>query len=256
MMLSGLCLFIRCTNNSNNDNPDTQDINVNKDKDQNKLANSSIADSIADVVKTPPEYSAYELALMKKGFVDVLSLDSTLKTDLRYAGDENFTNEILYDSIQHCFLLKEVGEMLVEAHQTLKSKDSTVRFLLLDCLRPNHVQHKMWDLVRGTDEQKYVASPHKGSMHNYGTAVDLTLVDLDGKELDLGSAFDDFSNLAQPRHELGLLKDGKISLEALDRRWMLKTSMKAAGFRTIQTEWWHYNAFHKDVVRSRYEMIK
>ena len=102
---------------------------------------------------------------------------------------------------------------------------------IFDCYRPLTAQRKLWDIV---PDATYVAHPGKGSMHNRGAAVDLTLIDDTGKELDMGSDFDVFGRIS--RHD-----NFDLPSKVLENRAMLKTSLTSAGFKSIKSEWWHYS---------------
>lgn len=115
----------------------------------------------------------------------------------------------------------------------------------------------MWERVKGTEQEQYVASPYGGgSVHGYGSAVDVTIVDGDGKELDMGTPFDFFGDKAQPRYHQRFLDSGELSLEQVTNRERLREVMKQAGFIPIESEWWHFNAFPKELVRKKYKMVE
>jgi zinc D-Ala-D-Ala dipeptidase len=145
-----------------------------------------------------------------------------------YATTDNFVKTKLYPC-PRCFLRSDVANALQRAHQQLQQQGYG-GLRLFDCYRPQPVQQKMWEIK--PDEQ-YVANPAKGSDHNRGIAVDLTILDRYGKPLDMGTAFDEFS----PKSHHTYLE---LSPEILKNRSLLKTTMAAAGLRHINTEWWHY----------------
>jgi len=246
-------LFINCVNSDSAENVETK-----KKLNEIEIDSFKVEMHNVNVIEKPKqkEYTLYEDSLIGLGFVDVQKIDSTFVLDLKYTKQENFTNAILYTDLQHCFLQKEVVTLLVKAHNIIKEKKPNTRIVLYDCLRPQSVQYKMWDIVKGTDKARYVAEPKYGSIHNFGAAVDLGLIDTLGNYLDMGSPFDEFSILAQPRHEMELFKKGEIAREALDNRWLLKTSMKAVGFKSILTEWWHYNAYSLKYTRQNFSIVK
>ena len=146
-----------------------------------------------------------------------------------YATTENFVGEVLYPCGK-CLLRPVVADALIRVHQSLEEKGYGL--LVYDCYRPLDVQWKMWE---STPDKRYVSDPRKGSMHNRGTAVDLTLVDLaSGKELDMGTPYDFFGREAWPEYQ-------DLPPEVLDRRRVLADAMRAEGFQSIRTEWWHYS---------------
>ena len=160
--------------------------------------------------------------------VDITELDSTINIDLRYAAADNFLGDTLY-SANICLLRKAVAERLVKVHRYLHKRGLGLK--IWDGYRPLSVQKKMWEKI---PDSKFVANPKYGSNHNRGAAVDVTLVDLKGNELEMPTGFDDFSEKAH-------IKCENISEEAKKNRWILQKAMRRFGFKTINSEWWHFN---------------
>ncbi|MBI5915623.1 MAG: M15 family metallopeptidase [Bacteroidetes bacterium] len=159
-------------------------------------------------------------------------LDPTIQLDLRYATDNNFVKEKMYDC-PRCFFRPDVAKALVMAHKQLKKNGLGLK--MYDCYRPRPIQWKLWNKV---PDPRYVADPRKGSMHNRGMAADLTIVDGEGRELDMGTDFDFFGKEAY--HEFtGLPK------QVLDNRQLLLKTMEDNSFRYTTTEWWHYSYIPK-----------
>lgn len=179
-----------------------------------------------------------------------------IRVHLSYSTSENFLHEDVYGDLEECYLRREVVEMLTGAQMLLEEKRKGYQLIVYDCLRPRSVQYKMWRLVKGTEKEEYVADPEKGSIHNYGAAVDVSIVDQDGNLLDMGTPFDYFGDLAQPRHEERFLKDGALTENQVENRRLLRKVMKAAGFQTIPDEWWHFNAFSPGEVKHRYAIVE
>ncbi len=161
-------------------------------------------------------------------WVEVIRLDNSIILDIRYATANNFVNEVLYDC-PRCFLRKEVAVALVNIQKELNKKGLGLK--LYDCYRPRPIQWKLWNKVPNPD---YVADPRKGSMHNRGLAVDLTLVDEQGHELDMGTDYDFFGREAHHSYT-------GLSKEVHQNRQILLSIMKKHGFRSTITEWWHYS---------------
>ena len=161
------------------------------------------------------------------GWTELTSRDEMI-IDIRYATANNFVHEPVYPC-GRCFLKTEVADALKKVNQQLLSKK--YKLMLFDCYRPRPVQQKLWDKVPNPD---YVADPAKGSMHNRGTAIDLTLADLSGKEINMGTAYDFFGPEAHQDCTA-------LPKEVLARRHVLKSAMEAAGFKAIRTEWWHFS---------------
>lgn len=200
-------------------------------------------------------FSTLEKSLERRGFVNLALADSTLIIDLRYATANNFTEKILYDSLSIAYLHPMAAEKLIKAHQLLKVKYPSFRFLIFDAARPLSVQKKMYEVVQGTPYAAYVANPSKTGLHNYGMAVDLTICDLNGKELDMGTPFDFFGAAAGINREEELIAQGKLTKEQVNNRKLLREVMIEAGFITIRGEWWHFNAVSLLTAKSHYQVI-
>ena len=128
--------------------------------------------------------------------------------------------------------------------------------VVYDAARPLAVQHEMWNMVKGTEWDYYVANPNKGGgMHNFGAAVDLTLIDGTGKTLDMGTPYDYFGPEANTDKEDELVQKGRITLREWENRLLLRKIMVAAGFRTVKSEWWHFNACTLDEAKQWYRII-
>src|SRR5215471_65510 len=110
--------------------------------------------------------------------------------DLRYASDNNFLGENLYGDFHRCFLHRVAAEKLRQAAHNLQQTRPGWKLLVFDCLRPRSLQEQLFAAVKGTPRQPYVANPRTGSIHNYGLAVDLSLEDEKGHEVDMGTKFD------------------------------------------------------------------
>ena len=152
-----------------------------------------------------------------------------LKLDIRYATANNFTGRALYGA-PRCMLRPAVVERLARAQQAAAAQGLGLK--VFDCYRPLAVQRAMWTLV---PDERYVADPAKGSRHNRGAAVDLTLVDATGRELAMPTAFDDFSARAHRDYQ-------DLPAATLANRALLERIMQDAGFSGLATEWWHFDA--------------
>lgn len=161
-------------------------------------------------------------------FVRLADYSRDFVYDMRYATENNFLKAKVYDCAE-CYTRVKTAKALIKANAAFLEKGYRIKFF--DCYRPNSVQHKMWKLF---PNPQYVANPVKGSIHNKGGAVDITLVDLEGRELDMGTDFDFFGKKAHHDHL-------DLPQEVLDNRKLLKETMEKHGFWSIRTEWWHYN---------------
>ncbi|MCP4134600.1 MAG: M15 family metallopeptidase [bacterium] len=198
----------------------------------------------------------FEKGLIEQGLVDVQTLNPDIRVDLKYSTTDNFLGVDMYGSLTKCYLVKEAARKLARAQTCLTKIKPGYRLLVFDGLRPRRYQYKMWDVVKGTARQRYVANPRYGSIHNYGAAVDLSIADAAGKELDMGTPFDSFSKRAQPRYEQVYLKKGKLTKKQIENRELLRAVMKQAGFHGLRIEWWHFNAFPKSVIKKKYKIIE
>ena len=160
-------------------------------------------------------------------FVRLKDLSPDFVYELKYATPDNFLKQTVYDCGE-CYLRKSTAEALVKANEAFKQLGYRIK--LFDCYRPLSVQKKMWKILPGTH---YVANPAKGSKHNRGAAVDLTLVDAEGKELNMGTPFDFFGKEAHHTYT-------QHSKEVLENRKLLKETLDKYNFKSIYSEWWHY----------------
>ncbi len=191
-----------------------------------------------------------------KGLTDIQSLDPEIRVELKYATTDNFLHADVYGDLEHCYLQKAVAEKLIAAQKALRRHKAGWSLLLYDCARPRRIQVRMWNLVKGTEQQRYVAPPKSGSLHNYGAAVDLTIVDADGQPLDMGTPYDFFGDLAQPQYESKFVREGKLSPFQIENRKLLRQVMREAGFISRLDEWWHFNGFWKEDIEARYRLIE
>lgn len=151
-----------------------------------------------------------------------------IQNRMAYADTANFMHQKIYPCAR-CFLRPEVGEALEEANQIAKDKGYIL--VIYDCYRPYGYQKIMYDIV---NDPRYVAPPGKGSNHNRGRAIDLSLADENGNLLDMGTPFDDFTELSHYD------ADG-LPREVRRNRRALRNIMKKAGFTPYNNEWWHFD---------------
>ncbi len=167
-------------------------------------------------------------ALSDDAFVDVEKISTNFILDIKYATNDNFLNEAVY-SCAKCYVRAKMAKALYAVSK--KFMKLGYRIKLFDCYRPYSVQKAMWKLYPNPG---YVADPKGGSIHNRGAAVDMTLTDLTGQELDMGTAFDHFGREANHTYT-------QLPAAVLANRKLLRSTMEAQGFSIIRTEWWHYN---------------
>jgi D-alanyl-D-alanine dipeptidase len=162
-------------------------------------------------------------------FIDILTLDDSIVVNIRYATANNFTGKVLYP-VNRCLLRPKVARRLVQVQSALRSTGKTLK--IWDCYRPLDIQRKLWEIV---PDPRYVADPAKGSRHNRGAAVDLTLIDETGQNVEMPTDYDDFSKKAH-RNYAGASPAAKWN------RSLLEAAMKKEGFSGLRTEWWHFDA--------------
>jgi len=178
-----------------------------------------------------------------------------IDVDLRYATANNFVGRDLYSPYDCAWLHVEAAAALERAVAWLAVHAPGLKPLVLDALRPQRVQQQLWDALEGTDLRLYLADPARGSIHSYGMALDITLRDADGVELDMGTGFDDMTELSHPALEEGFLLAGRLTEQQLANRRLLRTAMLQAGFLGIKTEWWHFDCGDRDLVRATFRRV-
>ena len=182
---------------------------------------------------------------------------ANIAVDLRYATPNNFVGRDLYSPLDCAWLHRDAAEALTRAAQWLAahSHGRGVRLCELDALRPQRVQEALWEALADTPLRIYLAPPERGSIHSFGMAVDVTVLDAKGAELDMGTGFDDMTELSHPVLENDFLRSGDISPEAITHRHLLRNAMHHGGFTGINTEWWHFDCGDRVDVRARYARV-
>jgi D-alanyl-D-alanine dipeptidase len=207
----------------------------------------------------PADTSYLELIFRSYELVNVRDLDTSIHVKLSYAGTANFLKTNFYDGLRRAYLPCEVAIKLCNAQHYLKRINPGLSLLILDATRPLHIQQMMWDSLDMPPNRKfnYLSPPYQTSLHNYGCAVDLTILDLaQNNPLDMGTGFDEFIPLSQPIQEWKFLKSGELSREAFDNRRLVRDVMKKAGFASIPSEWWHFGYGSKEMNAAKFKLIK
>ncbi len=182
------------------------------------------------VINKPAYYKAAVKEDSLQRMVSVRQVAPGLVVDLPYASPINFTRTTLYPATKNAYLRLPAARALAVVQQALGTQGLGLK--IWDAYRPYSVTKKMWALI---GDERYVAHPAKGSGHNRGIAVDLTIIDLStGSELDMGTPFDHFTEAAHHDYN-GLTQPQQQA------RTLLKTIMEQHGFRALATEWWHYS---------------
>ncbi len=198
----------------------------NVDVDTVAQEDPQMADTLVAIDPEPEPTPLDQLA--DTTFVRLADYSDDFVYDMRYATANNFLKEQVYECGE-CYTRVKTAKALLKANADFLKQG--YKILFFDCYRPNSVQYKMWKIM---PNPQYVANPVKGSIHNKGGAVDITLADLQGNPLDMGTDFDFFGHKAHHDHT-------DLPATVLQNRLLLKTGMEAHGFWSIRTEWWHYN---------------
>lgn len=204
--------------------------------------------------------SRLEKKLLDSGLVNILDIDSTIQIDVKYSSTDNFVGIDLYGELSSIYFQPEIAERLKTVQSALKKIDSSLSLLIYDGTRPVSVQRKMWsalDTIPVNERVKFVSNPKNGSIHNYGCAVDLTIMNVESNDtLDMGASFDDPRKIAYPKFEKDFLESGKLSQKQFANRLLLRKVMRTGGFWVLPTEWWHFNGFSRDVAKEKFSPIE
>ena len=193
--------------------------------------------------------------MKKAGWVNVKDADSTIKVKLIYSCADNFTGQIIYDNLEDAMLQPFAAKKLAAAQKELRKQYPGHSLVVFDAGRTRRAQQIMWDAVKGTPESKYVSSPKRISMHSYGVAVDVSIIDSNDNELDMGTPVDFLGPQAEPRREKEMLESGKLTLKQINNRNILRNVMQKAGFRRISNEWWHFEACTREEAEAKYKPV-
>ena len=178
-----------------------------------------------------------------------------IRVDLRYAGSGNFVGRDLYTPLDCAWLHRDAADRLEAASSRLAAARPDLSLLVLDALRPQRVQERMWKALEGTNLTQYLAHPVRGSIHSFGMAVDVTLVDANGRELDMGTPFDDLTERSHPVLEHELVAKGELVQAHVDNRTILRDAMIGSGWLGITREWWHFDGGDREAIRAGYLRI-
>jgi D-alanyl-D-alanine dipeptidase len=217
--------------------------------------------SIQAQKKADKNIPVIEQKMLDQGLVNIQDVNPDILVELKYATPDNFMKKNVYGELTHAYLQPEMAKKLSQAGKFLSQEKPGFKLLVYDAARPNSVQYKLWDAlddlkIPAHQKTQYVADPKIGSNHNFGCAIDLTVVDEKGNPLDMGTKYDFFGPLAYPRSEQEMLRQGKLSAKQIANRNILRKAMVKAGFAVNTTEWWHFDGMSKKTARAKYGMIK
>ena len=194
-----------------------------------------------------------------EGLVDVRGYNNAIYVDLKYASEDNFMGLQLYERMKRAYLQPDVAQRLAYCQVYLSALDTSMHLLVYDAARPVDVQQLMWnalDTVPASQRGKYVSNPANLSLHNLGCAVDITICNSEGIAIDMGAGFDDFRDIAFPSKEAQYLKSGALTNEQHENRLLLRKVMSSQKFRQLPTEWWHYNAYSRELARKKFSALE
>lgn len=193
------------------------------------------------------------------GFLPVESFDARIVAQPKYATEDNFTGRNLYGPLQTAYIHPDAGKALAKAQELLSAAHPGYAIVVYDAARPRSVQFELYNImtIMPGVEPLYVSNPHKGSVHNFGLAVDVSLLDENGNPLDMGTPYDYFGIEAHTNQEESLLQNGLLNEKQIQNRRLLRRIMREAGFKTIETEWWHFNLYNREEAFNRgYQLME
>jgi zinc D-Ala-D-Ala dipeptidase len=203
--------------------------------------------------------SYFEYIFKSYDLVNIKSLDSSVLVNLRYSDTNNFLKRNFYDGLRNAYFNCETALRICAAQYYLKQINPKLSLVILDASRPQHIQQMMWDSLKLHPDKKlfYLSQPEETSLHNYGCAVDATIMNLSTNTLlDMGTDFDFFGSLAEPIYETKFLKSGALSQEAYNNRILLRHVMQRAKLNPITSEWWHFSICKKEEAIAKFQLIK
>lgn len=216
----------------------------------------------------------FDVMMRQYNLVDITTLDSSIRVDLKYSSTDNFMGLDMYGSLDKAYLERNFANRVVKAQRILQERYPEYTLLIYDAARPISVQRAMRKSVEGTEFKRFVADGTRGGRHNYGVAVDLTIATLDGTPLDMGAGFDDFTVAASVKgtpdnadpstrtpdiyhnYVNAMAERGVISHEAAHNRMLLIEVMHAAGLYPYRNEWWHFEEIISiSATREQYKLL-
>ena len=199
----------------------------------------------------------WDAKMKDMGLVDICFWEPAIQCYLVYATSDNFLKRPLYTAkLTKAWLHPRAAKMLIHAQESLQKEYAGLSLLIYDAARPIEVQRTMSEWAKRTNNDNFVADPAKGGgQHNYGLAVDVTLVNDKGEWLPMGTPFDFFGPEAHTDKEDDLLRARRITPSEYQNRKLLRRIMESAGFTSITNEWWHFNACPRDEAVKNYRLI-
>jgi zinc D-Ala-D-Ala dipeptidase len=193
----------------------------------------------------------------RQGMVNIHSVDKSIQVSLMYSRADNFTGCVLYSDLHEAYMHPQAAKALMKAQKLLQKLRPDLSLKIYDACRPMAVQTKMWNVVKNTSKNIYVSNPaHGGGLHNYGLAVDITICNVNGDTIPMGTKIDYMGAAAHIDREAQLVVSHKISSTARRNRELLREVMRYAGFKPLRTEWWHFNFKSRKEAKAHYKVIR
>jgi len=228
------------------------------DKETEILPGNESEKENSSVKKEESKHSKATLIHGKDTLVPVNHFNKNIYWELKYATTDNFMHRVLYDTLDQVYVQIAVARRLAKCQEKLSAEHPDYHLLVYDGLRPLSVQWEMWnglDTIPPGERGKFVSNPVNGSVHNYGAAVDLTICNGKRVALDMGAGYDDIRKIAYPSLEAKFLASGELTKQHVANRNLLRKVMRSQQFSNIPSEWWHFNAYSRAVVKTKYNIV-
>lgn len=192
------------------------------------------------------------------GLVDIQSIEPEIKSDVKYATKDNFAGKVLYQEDCGLYCVPDLAKAIANAQRDLKDINPALSIVIFDAARPLSVQKEMFEMVKGTEAERFIANPYgeyTGGFHNYGMALDVAIVDNDGCMLDFGTGYDAFDKIAHSGCEAELVKNGLLAMTAYSNRMLLYYVMGKNGMLPYAYEWWHFQLEYNECDKHKYRLL-
>ena len=192
------------------------------------------------------------------GLIDIKHLAPKILSDIRYSTPNNFTGKILYKEPFGLYAAPPLAQAIADICIWLEKNMPDYQLMLFDAARPLSIQKEMFEIVKGSAFEPYIANPNDdipGGFHNYGLAVDMTLADSLGNPLDMGTDYDFFGVESHSFTEPYLLEKGKMCPTALANRFLLYSVAGRFGLLPHPNEWWHFQLTYSEESKKQYQLL-
>lgn len=202
--------------------------------------------------------SEIEIRYRELGLANLRELNKEIRIELKYASADNFMHRNMYGELKSAYLEPRLALAVCRVQEDIERIRPGHRLVVFDAARPLSIQKAMFEQVRGTEQERYVANPYaafRGGFHNYGMAVDMSIEDARDRLLDMGTEFDHFGPEAHVGAETELLRSGRIGLEAYGNRMLLYYAAGKNGLIPYEFEWWHYQLDLHEEDKNRFPLL-